>query len=189
MFFQNLRPDNFPRLNRVNHPGGAPTNAKAAQPPPTTSSNGVPSSSSAHPKARQTIQAPNHSQRVEDFPALPAASKQGPTKSAWVNKKSSKSVIVGCKMPNGSRVLPQPDVWPDISVSTPAREVEPEQWQEVPAKPPKVDKKIRRAQQKAVKLDNTGTLDETQENHTVPSGSTAGTKVANDFNMVKVTGN
>ncbi|PIO58984.1 hypothetical protein TELCIR_19565, partial [Teladorsagia circumcincta] len=125
-----LRPDNFPRLNRVNHPGGAPNSAaKATQPSSAAaSSSGVPSSSRALQKNPSSVQPPNPVQRVEDFPALPTAQKQGQASSAWVGKKNSKSVIVGCKMPN--RTLPQPDVWPDISVTTPAREIEPEEWKE-----------------------------------------------------------
>ncbi|KAK6025025.1 hypothetical protein OSTOST_09087, partial [Ostertagia ostertagi] len=125
-----LRPDNFPRLNRVNHPGGVPNSvAKATQPSSVAaSSSGAPSSSRALQKNPSSVQSSNQRQGVDDFPALPTAQKQGQASSAWVGKKSSKSVIVGCKMPN--RTLPQPDVWPEISTTTPAREIEPEQWQE-----------------------------------------------------------
>ncbi|VDM67356.1 unnamed protein product, partial [Strongylus vulgaris] len=73
----------------------------------------------------------NPSRVVEDFPALPAPVRQTPTTSVWSKKKVSKSVIVGCKMPNNTKQLPQPDLWPDISTTTPAREIEPEQWHEV----------------------------------------------------------
>ncbi|KAK5981782.1 RING-type domain-containing protein [Trichostrongylus colubriformis] len=128
----NLRPDNFPRLNRVNHPGGVSNSvAKATQPGPgTTSTSGAPSASQAIQKASSSAQQLNNHQRVEDFPALPTAQKKGQPSSAWVGKKNSGSVIVGCKMPNGVKVLPQPDVWPEISATLSAREIEPEQWHE-----------------------------------------------------------
>nr|CDJ90440.1 Protein C52E12.1 [Haemonchus contortus] len=189
----NLRPDNFPRLNRVNHPGGAPSSVANAtrSPPTTTPTSGAPSSSGVARKAPTSVQPSDRRQDVEDFPALPTAPKQNQGKSVWAAKKNSKSVIVGCKMPNGTKTLPQPDIWPDISVSTPAREIEPEQWHEVPAKPQKVDKKVRKAQQKATKLDDSSRSDETQGKHPAPSDSAAADEksVPSDFNMVKITGN
>ncbi|EYB98559.1 hypothetical protein Y032_0130g1539 [Ancylostoma ceylanicum] len=160
----NLRPDNFPRLNRVNHAGGQQVNSSKPSSLSSSQTGGV--SQPSRNTQKVSAQPQSSAQPVEDFPALPAASKQLPTSSAWGGKKNAKTVIVGCKVPNNAKQLPQPDMWPDRPVTTPAREVEPEQWHEVPSKPRK-DKKVRRVQQKGSKVAN-GDASESQELHEEP---------------------
>ncbi|RCN40589.1 zinc finger, C2H2 type [Ancylostoma caninum] len=160
----NLRPVNFPRLNRVNHAGGQQVNSNKPSPISSSQAGGVVQSS--HNAQKVSAQPQSSAQPVEDFPALPAVSKQLPATSAWGAKKNAKTVIVGCKVPNNAKQLPQPDVWPDRPVTTPAKEVEPEQWHEVPAKPRK-EKKTRRVQQKDSKVVN-GETSESKEPHQEP---------------------
>ncbi|KHJ94862.1 zinc finger, C2H2 type [Oesophagostomum dentatum] len=134
----------------------------AANPPPLTRRDKialVPQEQDPAPRRQ-----PDRSHPAEDFPALPAPSQQLPVASAWGKKNSAKknfkSVIVGCKVPKNNKQLPQPDMWPDRPVTTPAREPEPEQWHEIPPKPRKLDKKERRAQQKALSSNNSDTVEE-----------------------------
>ncbi|WKX92968.1 hypothetical protein Q1695_010750 [Nippostrongylus brasiliensis] len=143
----NLRPDNFPRLAKVNNHGGTPHSVAAAK---KSASGGGPSAGSLSSSSHAPQKPPTPV--TEDFPALPVSRSQKPSVSAWANKKTTNSVIVGCKMPSKNKSLPQPDVWPErprIASITPAREPAPDQWQEVPAKarkPEKNEKKTSKSQ-------------------------------------------
>ncbi|KAJ1370544.1 hypothetical protein KIN20_032285 [Parelaphostrongylus tenuis] len=136
-----LRPDNFPRLNRVN---------RSAVPAVVAQSTASDSPSGAALSFSKVIRKNRSVDVVEDFPALSASRGQGSVTSVWDGKKILKPVVAGCMMPNDTKTLPEPDIWPQNVSAASTTEADAEQWQQVPGKSRKLEKKQPKAWQKSV---------------------------------------